>query len=224
MNLMQILALGLLHCAINHQLVFCAEKKEDYYKTLGVKKSATDKAIKKAFRKLALQYHPDKNTDPGAEDKFREIAEAYEVLRDPDKRRQYDQMGHSTFSRDSGFRPGSFDDLFKDFDDLFREFGAGGDHGHFRTHFGNHKMHHNHHHHHGGAGASFGFGEDIKFEELFDSPFLHMNEFDMFGEDVENLSLKGGRWKGGGGSSRQQSCKTVTQRIGNTVTTYTQCS
>ena len=153
-----------------------------------------------------------------------------QVLRDPDKRRQYDQMGHSTFSRDSGFKPGSFDDLFKDFDDLFREFGAGAD-GHFRTHFGSHhKMHHQNGHHHHAGGAGFNFGEDVKFEELFDSPFLHMNEFDMFGEDVENLSLKGGRWKGGGSqrtggaSSRQQSCRTVTQRIGNTVTTYTQCS
>merc|ERR1712121_438749 len=78
---------------------------KNYYKSLGVEPNASDKQIKKEFRKLALKYHPDKSSEPGAEEKFREIAEAYEVLRDPAKRRQYDQMGHANFSRNSGHRP-----------------------------------------------------------------------------------------------------------------------
>ena len=61
-------------------------------------KKVSEKEIKKAFRSLALKYHPDKSSDPDALDKFREIAEAYEVLSDPDKRRQYDQIGHTNFS------------------------------------------------------------------------------------------------------------------------------
>ncbi len=66
---------------------------KDYYKILGVSRSATDDELKKAYRKLALKYHPDKNKAPGAEDKFKEIGEAYDVLSDPKKRRIYDQLG-----------------------------------------------------------------------------------------------------------------------------------
>jgi len=69
------------------------EKEEDYYKVMGVKKGATDAQIKKAFKKLAIKYHPDKNRDnpEAAKQKFQEIANAYEVLSDPEKRRIYDQ-------------------------------------------------------------------------------------------------------------------------------------
>ena len=70
------------------------EGKKDYYKSLGVEKKASNKEIKKAFRKLALKYHPDKNPDKDTSKKFQEIAEAYEILGDEDKRRQYDSMGH----------------------------------------------------------------------------------------------------------------------------------
>lgn len=66
---------------------------KDYYKTLGLQKGATDDELKKAYRKMALKYHPDKNKSPGAEDKFKEIAEAYEVLNDPKKREIYDKYG-----------------------------------------------------------------------------------------------------------------------------------
>jgi len=202
---------------------------KDYYKSLGLKKGATDKEIKKAFRSLALKYHPDKNSEPGAEKKFREIAEAYEVLRDPEKRRQYDSMGHSTFRQESGFKPRdfnsdfNFDDLFKDFDDLFKEFGNM--EGHFKNHFGNHKMHHDR------AGGHFDFGQDINFEDIFDSPFMHQQDFNMFGNDLDmdmNINIKGNRRRSSARmhkkSSSSQSCRTVTQQIGNTVTTYTQCS
>jgi len=66
---------------------------KDYYKILGVGKSATDEEIKKAYRKMALKYHPDKNKSPGAEEKFKEIAEAYDVLSDNEKRKMFDQFG-----------------------------------------------------------------------------------------------------------------------------------
>ena len=68
--------------------------KRDYYEILGVGKNATDEEIKKAFRKLALEFHPDRNKSKGAEDKFKEINEAYQVLSDPEKRNSYDQFGH----------------------------------------------------------------------------------------------------------------------------------
>ena len=69
--------------------------KRDYYEILGVDKSAAADEIKKAYRKVAIKYHPDKNPDdPSAEEKFKEAAEAYEVLRDPEKKQRYDRFGH----------------------------------------------------------------------------------------------------------------------------------
>ena len=98
---------------------------KDYYATLGVAKDADNDTIKKAYRKLALKHHPDKNPDDKqAEEKFKEITEAYAVLSDPDKRRQYDQFG------DSGFHQRfSQEDIYRNFDmgDIFREFGLGGE-------------------------------------------------------------------------------------------------
>jgi curved DNA-binding protein len=97
---------------------------DDYYKILRVDKKASLDDIKKAYRKLALQYHPDKNPDnKEAEEKFKKINEAYAVLSDPEKRQQYDNFGSDAFSRRF-----SQEDIFRNFDfnDILREFGFGG--------------------------------------------------------------------------------------------------
>lgn len=95
-----------------------AEQKRDYYEVLGVEKNADDAAIKKAYRVLAKKYHPDMNPgDAEAEKKFKEASEAYAVLSDPEKRRQYDQFGHAAF--DGGAGGGGFDFSGADFGDIF---------------------------------------------------------------------------------------------------------
>ena len=104
------------------------ENKRDYYEVLGLKKDATDADIKRAYRKLAAQYHPDVNHDPGAEEKFKEINEANEVLSDPDKRARYDQYGFAGV--DPNFNPNAGGSPFGgagfgDFGDLGDIFGRG---------------------------------------------------------------------------------------------------
>lgn len=95
--------------------------KKDYYEVLGVSKTASEEEIKRAFRKLAKQYHPDVNKEEGAEEKFKEIGEAYAILSDPEKRRQYDQFGHAAFDGgSSGFQGFSADDI--DLGSIFDEF------------------------------------------------------------------------------------------------------
>jgi molecular chaperone DnaJ len=105
----------------------------DYYDILGLSKSASDSDIKSAYRKLAMKYHPDRNPgDKKAEENFKEISEAYEVLKDPQKKAAYNQFGHAAFSQGtgsgttggfSGFGSGGFSDIFEDM------FGMGGDSG-----------------------------------------------------------------------------------------------
>ena len=104
------------------------EQKRDYYEVLGVDKNATPEAIKKAYRKLAIQYHPDKNPgDKAAEEKFKEAAEAYEVLSNEEERQKYDQFGHSMGPQGFGGGQGGFytsggmsmEDIFSQFGDIF---------------------------------------------------------------------------------------------------------
>ena len=103
--------------------------KEDFYDILGVGKSASESEIKKAYRKKAIKYHPDKNPgDPKAEENFKKAAEAYEVLGNKDKRSKYDQFGHSAFDGSGGFGGGgmNMDDIFSQFGDIFGSAFGGG--------------------------------------------------------------------------------------------------
>lgn len=101
--------------------------KRDYYEILGVNKDASKADIKKSYRKLALKYHPDKNKEAGAEEKFKEISEAYAVLNDDQKRQLYDQYGHAgidqQFTQDDIFRGADFGDIFRG---MGFDFGFGG--------------------------------------------------------------------------------------------------
>src|SRR5436305_5744632 len=103
--------------------------KRDYYEVLGVSRGAEAEEIKKSYRKLAIKYHPDKNPgDKEAEEKFKELGEAYEVLNEPQKRAAYDQYGHAAFDRRSGGfgRSGGFHDPFEIFREVFGGGGGGG--------------------------------------------------------------------------------------------------
>lgn len=122
--------------------------KRDYYEVLGVSRDASAAEIKKSYRKLALTYHPDKNKEPGAEEKFKEVSEAYSVLSDDQKRARYDQFGHAgmgDFGGGGGGQAGDFDpfDLFRSF---FSQSGMGG----FEDMFG------------GGGGGAARRGRDIQ--------------------------------------------------------------
>ncbi|KAM3587883.1 uncharacterized protein V6R79_016228 [Siganus canaliculatus] len=209
--------------------------KRDYYEILGVSKDATERQIKKAFHKLALKYHPDRNKDQDAEAKFREIAEAYETLSDDKRRREYDQFGHGP-SPGEGHGGGgdynfnqhyqsfnfNFDDIFKDFDHFGQQQQQRHQH-HFHSHSQNQahqKRHFDKHfqahqeamNRHKGRFQQGGFGGG-----LFD---------DMF-EDLEKMftfNTHSSRTESRFHSSGKQHCRTVTQRRGNMVTTFTDCS
>jgi len=111
-------------------------EKRDYYEVLGVPRTASKDQIKDTYRRLAMQYHPDRNKAPDAEEKFKEISEAYAVLSDDQKRQQYDTLGHAGFdqryTREDIFRGADFDSIFRDigagsgFGDLFNIFFGGG--------------------------------------------------------------------------------------------------
>lgn len=97
-------------------------QKRDYYDALGISRDAAESEIKNAYRKLAFKYHPDRNKDPGAEERFKEISEAYAILSDSEKRRQYNQFGHAGISGRY-----TWDDIYRgvNFDEIFRDTGFG---------------------------------------------------------------------------------------------------
>ena len=101
-------------------------EKRDYYEVLGLQKGASEEEIKKAFRKMAMKYHPDRNPDnKEAEEKFKEANEAYSVLSDPDKKSKYDRFGHAGVDPNAGFGGGGFGGGFGGFEDIFDMFSGG---------------------------------------------------------------------------------------------------
>src|SRR3954466_14789748 len=114
-----------------------ATEKRDYYEVLGVERNAAGEEIKRAYRKLAVKFHPDKNPDdPQAEDRFKELGEAYDVLMDADKRAAYDRYGHAAFAQGGGMGRGGFHDPFDIFREVFSGGVGGGGGGIFESFFG----------------------------------------------------------------------------------------
>ncbi|MFQ5406604.1 MAG: molecular chaperone DnaJ [Candidatus Micrarchaeia archaeon] len=142
-------------------------EKRDYYDVLGISKNSQKSDIKKAYRKLALQFHPDKNKSPDAEEKFKEISEAYAVLSDKQKKQAYDQFGHAgfdaRFSQEDIFRNADFSSIFQEMGFGFDQYGQGGFEDLFSSFFG---------HAYGGGvrnrktrGADLRYDLDVSLEE-----------------------------------------------------------
>lgn len=181
---------------------------EDLYKILGLERTASDKDIGKAFRKLAQKYHPDQNKDPDAQDKFIQVARAYEVLGDPEKRRQYDITGSASeepFTTNGNWHsqgPSRFNmrDFFADFD-MFSDNDFLGFQRAFHRSFQNRANM-----------RADAFAQDdglFGFEPLFrddSDDFAALNRQNMFG------------------ASSSRNCRTTTIRQGNTMVTQTFCS
>lgn len=210
----------------------------DYYAILGLPRDATERQVKKAFHKLALKYHPDRNKGPGAEAKFRDIAEAYETLSDDKRRREYDQFGHGP-SPGEGHRGGgggggnfkqqhqsfnfNFDDIFKDHDSFGQQQQEQQHQHHFHSHAQNQAHQKRHFDSHFQAHREAMNRQRRQFQQggfgggLFDDMFEDLEK--MFSFNTHS-SRTDSRFQ----STGKQHCRTVTQRRGNMVTTFTDCS
>ncbi|XP_061917357.1 dnaJ homolog subfamily B member 9a [Entelurus aequoreus] len=185
--------------------------KKNYYHILGVPEDATERQVKKAFHRLAMRHHPDRNNSPDAEATFRDIAEAYETLSDATRRREYDQFGGSApfFTGDTQQRQRAHQSFSFKLDDIFKDFDihSHNRHARHRRHFDEHsprEPHGRRKRHFQGAGFFDDVLDDV--ERMFTlrrHPKQSQNVFD--------------------GTSKQH-CRTVTQRRGNMVTTYTDCT
>lgn len=185
-------------------MVICMAAKQDYYELLGVAKNADATAIKKAYRKLAKKYHPDTNAgDPTAEQKFKEVTEAYSILSDPEKRKLYDQFGHAAFdgsmpeggaygygnaggAQNGGYQEFHFNgqdmgDIFGDFfGDMFHG-GSSGGHRSYSFHSdGNGGFHQ---YYSNGSGAD-GFGQGSHFGGFGQGGGFHGGQFRQKGSDI----------------------------------------
>jgi DnaJ-class molecular chaperone len=176
---------------------------EDLYTLLGVSRTASKQEIKKAFRNMARKFHPDKNKDKDAEQTFRNIARAYEILSDDQKRAMYDRHGESAFTHGDGGQPQegpgfNFHEFFQNFD-FFQQ---------------QHDPHEQGHHFHSG----------FNFQDLFhDDDAFGGNHFGSFESAFGGHFGDGFFQQESVTTSHSQTCRTTTRREGNTVITQTEC-
>ncbi|XP_059181859.1 dnaJ homolog subfamily B member 9-like [Centropristis striata] len=203
--------------------------KRDYYDLLGVPRDATERQIKKAFHKLALKYHPDRNKGPDAEAKFREIAEAYETLSDDKRRRDYDQFGHGPSSGDNHRGGGAnynFNQHYQsfNFDDIFKDFDVFGQHHRHQHHFHSQNQNQAHQKRHFDSHFQAHRETMSRQKRQFQQGGFGGGLFDDMFEDLEKMFSFSSRTENRFHGSAKQHCRTVTQRRGNMVTTFTDCS
>jgi len=177
---------------------------KDYYEILGVKRDANDKEIKRKFRQLALKYHPDKNKETKAEETFRSIAEAYDVLSDPAKRREYDLQGHQTFTSTSNFNSETQSGFRFNMNDFFKHFDT--DPMFYSSNF-----------------EQFDFGEEFLDDDDGDNVIYDDHQYEFadffprFAQSNDHFVDEQMFFQ------PSENCRTVTRQHGHTVSTITEC-
>uniref|UniRef100_A0A8C4NIL4 DnaJ homolog subfamily B member 9 n=1 Tax=Eptatretus burgeri TaxID=7764 RepID=A0A8C4NIL4_EPTBU len=200
----------------------CVLAARDLYEVLGVPRSAGHHQIKKAFHRLAMKFHPDRNKSPDAEDKFHEIAQAYEVLSDEKKRREYDQLSfnpHWTSDDQYGSRPFDFNEDFERFPDFGFDHWQRSKQGRKQTFESPWKTfdYGGEQHEHDGDFGDFSFGDSNLYGGIFDDVFTEGNDDFWSFSDLHQRTAYSRR-------EMHQECRTVTRRVGNMVTTHTECT
>lgn len=215
---------SLLFGVIVFHLFVVALTAKDYYDILGVSRDASDKQIKKAFRKLAVKYHPDKNKAPEAEEKFREIAKAYDVLSNKEKRKEYDLYGENQNTA-RHYQNANVNEFFGSFDDLFKMFHH--DHPHQQHHKGSSFFGYHFNNHEDGFDEDdddvvrkfFGFHSDsAKHDESG-----HQHHDDHFGTGDTFFGNIFEHSSHSFQSSDSQRCKQVAKQMGNSMVIITEC-